>query len=246
MRAGNSPFFAALLALLFCVAARGAGFDAANQAYDAGKFADARQAYEGLVERGEWTANLFHNLGNTYHRLAQDGPAILAYERALALQPTHPEAQANLKLLRGWTGAAPWPASWLDAVFPSRWIDAYLIGAAAAGWLALALVMWIALTPPGDKAGRWFTLVVTLLLAAYAGVAVWHFEQGRAQAIVVAKTAEVRPAPAEISAASGALPAGSAVRVLSVRGEWTYCLLPEQRRGWISSKALERVRLGDS
>ncbi len=246
MRAASSPFLLVLVALLLGVSARGSEFDAANQLYDAGKFVEARKAYEQLVEHGQWTANLFHNLGNTYHRLEQDGPAILAYERALALEPAHPEALANLKLLRGRTGATPWPASWLDAVFPGRLIAAYVIVVAVAGWLALALVMWISLTPPGDKAGRWFALILAVLAVAYAGMAVWHFEQARTLAIIVAKTAEVRLAPAETSAAGGALPAGSQVRVLSVRGDWTYCLLPEARRGWISSKELERVRLGDS
>jgi len=35
-------------------------------------------------------------------------------------------------------------------------------------------------------------------------------------------------------------------RVLSARGDWIYCALPGQGRGWISAKALERVRLDAS
>jgi hypothetical protein len=42
------------------------------------------------------------------------------------------------------------------------------------------------------------------------------------------------------------LPAGSEVRVLGVRGDWTYCALPTQRRGWIPSKSVELVRMGES
>ena len=238
--------FVAFFALILAGPGRGADFDSANQLYDAGKFAEAKAAFEELVEHGEWKANLFHNLGNTHYRLADPGAAILAYERALTLDPAHPEARANLNLIRGKTGATAWPTTWRDAVFPGRWIAAYLIVAAVAGWLAVAMVWWIVSTAPGEKAGRWFALVMAVLVAGYAGAAVWYFEEARSAAIVVAKTAEVRLAPAETAGAAGALPAGSAVRVLSVRGDWTYCALPEQRRGWISSKAIERVRLGDS
>ena len=41
---------------------------------------------------------MFYDLGNAYYRLGNFGKAILNYERALALEPRHPEAQANLRL----------------------------------------------------------------------------------------------------------------------------------------------------
>ena len=95
-----------LLALaVTCSAAADSEFDEANRLYEQEKFAEAKQKYEQLVERGEWTANLFHNLGNTDFRLGSPGRAILDYERALALEPAHPEAHRNLALLRERTGA---------------------------------------------------------------------------------------------------------------------------------------------
>jgi hypothetical protein len=98
------------------------------------------------------------------------------------------------------------------------------------------------LTPRRDKSGLWFGAGVALLIAGYSAVAVWHLEKNRTLAIVLPKTIEAHLAPAESSTPAAALPAGSQVRVLSERGEWTYCALPTQGRGWISTKALGRVR----
>jgi hypothetical protein len=40
-----------------------------------------------------------------------------------------------------------------------------------------------------------------------------------------------------------ALPAGSAIKVLSERGDWLYAALPNDQHGWIPASAVERVRM---
>src|SRR5438552_16860049 len=72
-----------------------AEFAKANQDYAAGHFKEAIDEYESLVRSGQWSANLFYDLGNAYFRAGDFGRAILNYERALALEPRHPETQAN-------------------------------------------------------------------------------------------------------------------------------------------------------
>ena len=91
-------------------------FDTANQCYDQERFAEAKQRYEQLAARREWTANLFYNLGNTEFRLGSPGRAILNYERALTLEAGHPEAQANLALLRERSGSRVRAERWPDLV----------------------------------------------------------------------------------------------------------------------------------
>jgi tetratricopeptide (TPR) repeat protein len=233
------------LVWLWCGAvAWSADFDTANQLYEQGKYAEAGAAYQELVGAGHWSANLFYNLGNAHQRLGAGGEALLNYERALALDPGHPEAAANRKLVRSQTGAVPWPESWIDRLFPGNWVDAFTIVGALAGWAAIFALAAICFTPRREKVGLWCGAIAAGVVAAYAGAAVWWGGQDRDLAIVTAKTTEARLAPAESSAAATILPAGSEVRVLSERGDWTYCALPVQSRGWISSKALERVRLG--
>src|SRR5438477_10884494 len=78
----------------------GTEFAKANENYAAGHFQEAVNNYETLVRSGEWSANLFYDLGNAYFRVGDLGRAILNYERALALDRHHPEADANLRIVR--------------------------------------------------------------------------------------------------------------------------------------------------
>src|SRR5712691_2462480 len=93
-----------LIACVFFVSSAFAQSDAqfakANQEYAAGHFKEAIDNYEALVRSGEWSANLFYDLGNAYFRAGDLGRAILSYERALALDRHHPEAEANLRIAR--------------------------------------------------------------------------------------------------------------------------------------------------
>ena len=99
--------FASLIGFFFSVvwtassfAQTDADFTKANQEYTQGHFAEAISGYEALVRAGQWSANLFYDLGNAYFRTADFGRAILNYERALALERHHPEATANLQIAR--------------------------------------------------------------------------------------------------------------------------------------------------
>ena len=243
MRARNLIPAAAMW--LTALTAWASDFDAANELYDAGRFAEAKAGYEKLVESHAWSANIFYNLGNAAFRAGAPGEAILQYERALTLDPAHPEARANLALVRSKTGAVQWPRSWRDEMFPSHRADWYTIGGAVAGWLAVFLFAGIFVARRAETGGLWFCATAALVLAAYCGAALFHSRNEAARAIITSKSAEVHLAPAESSAQESPIPAGSEVRILSERGDWTYCALPSNGRGWIPAKALARVRLDD-
>ena len=241
----TAAFWLCALAVLCGRALAGGGdFEGANQAYDHGKFSEAKVGYEKLVEAGEWSANLFYNLGNADYRLGAPGRAMLDYERALALDPAHPEARANLAVLQKQTGARKRAAAWEDAVFVAKSVNAWTIVAAAAAWLAIFSLALIGTSKRSEKFGLWLTTAAAVLVCAYAAGVLWWRGQERAMAIVVAQQTEARLAPADSAGLAEALPAGSRVQVLSERGEWIYCVLPGAGRGWIPQQAVERVRLG--
>ena len=240
-----AAFWLCALALLCGRALAGGGdFEAANQAYDQGKFSEAKMGYEKLVEARAWSANLFYNLGNADYRLGAPGRAMLDYERALALDPAHPEARANLAVLRKQTGARRRAAAWEDAVFAGQSLEVWTIVATAAAWLAIFALALIGTSKRAAKSGLWLATLAAVLVGAYAAGVLWWRGPERAMAIVVAQQTEARLAPADSAGLAEALPAGSRVQVLSERGEWIYCVLPGAGRGWIPQQAVERVRLG--
>ncbi|MEI9894544.1 MAG: hypothetical protein WDN28_11820 [Chthoniobacter sp.] len=88
-KAKPHPLSLLLLSLLVLLPFGGwAGdFEAANQAYDQGKFAEAKGGYEKLLESGSGGANIYYDLGNADFRLGSAGRAILNYERGAGLEP---------------------------------------------------------------------------------------------------------------------------------------------------------------
>jgi len=231
------------LMLMSAVALAGADFEAGNRAYDDGKFLEARQRYEAEVARGEWTANLFYNLGNANERLGASGLAMLNYERALVLQPTHHDARANLEFLREQSLSKLPPKTWRDTVFGVLNVSGWVVLAAGAAWLAVFMIVVPLARGSRLGVGGVFWLVLVLCVAGLAGVAAWQSWGELDAGVVVAKQVEARQAPTERATLADALPAGSRVRVLTVRGEWTFCELPDGTRAWVPSAAVEKVRL---
>jgi len=234
-----------LIAMLvaLCASRAVAGeWENANQAYDQGKFGEAKSGYEKILESGAGSANVYYNLANTDFRLGAAGLAMLNYERALALHPHHPEAMANLKLLREQSGARLLPVSVnarLAAVLaPNVWI----ILASLSAWVVVFSVVLIVIGRRDDNFGLWTISLIGLAVCAVACVASWTVSKEQALAVITAKQTEARLAPAQSAGVAEALTAGSQVRVLSERGEWVYCELPGQGRGWIPEGAVERVR----
>ncbi|MGA3171103.1 MAG: tetratricopeptide repeat protein [Chthoniobacteraceae bacterium] len=236
----NLVVFAALSA---CAISRGADtsqFDAANRLYEAGNFSGAKQAYGQLAKTGPWSANLFYNLGNAEWKLGNSGEAAADYERALILDPSHPEARANLDFVRDQTGAKWANLSWWEQALSELDPNAASILLTISCWGAFFCLAVILLRSKG-RTGPVITLTLLLLVAAYSAGCLWESDTQATRAVVIAKSVEARVAPAEVAPVADTLPAGSEVLSPEDRGQWTYCTLPDGAPAWIPSDALEKV-----
>ena len=68
----------------------------ADSAYTAEQYADALALYLQAAETEGTSSDLYYNIGNTLYRQNKIGKAIIAYERALRLDPTNADARTNL------------------------------------------------------------------------------------------------------------------------------------------------------
>jgi len=239
-------------------AAAPADFETATHLYEKGDFQGARTAYEALVASGNYNANLFYNLGNADYRLGRKGDAFVAYERALALDPAHPETKANLALLRDETGVQLTPPAWKERVL--GWPAAF--AGRGAAWIA-ALAFWVlafSIAPVFFKpsaegvrrpAPAWLPAIASLIVLAWT-LAALHAHSGQGETWIVKGTEkEDAPFPARLAPADGSeavanLPIGSHVQLLRDRGPWLYFLLPDpagEARGWIPRDAVDPVRI---
>ena len=239
-----------LVALLFVSAATlqaadDSTFAKANQAYSEGRFQEAVDGYQSLLESERRNANLFYNLANAWFRLGDFGKAILNYERARALDPHHPEASANLRLARDEARALELRKSGMERYVAMATPTQYAVAAAIAFWFFLFGVTRLFFSRR-RSAGRLAIIALATVVCALSIFALYTLEngaQGRALAIVTGKDIEARLATADNASSVLTLPAGSEIRVLSERGEWVYAALPNEQRGWIPARAIERVRL---
>lgn len=226
-------------------AAEDPAFAKANQAYSESRFQEAVDGYQGLVDSGRWHGNLFYNLGNAWFRLGDFGKAILNYERALALDLHHPEASANLRLARDEARALELRKDRVEKYAAMATPSQYAVAAAIASWFVLFGLTRLFLSPR-RSAGRMGLIACALVVFALSVYALYTLEngsRGRALAIVTGKDIEARLATADNASSVLTLPAGSEVTVLSQRGDWVYAALPNEQRGWIPARAVERVRL---
>ena len=242
------------LAIFFClvftiassaIAQTNADFTKANQEYAQGHFKEAISGYEALVRGGQWSANLFYDLGNAYFRTGDFGHGILNYERALALERHHPEATANLQIARDEARALELQQSWPERYLQFASVNQYCIAAAIAFWLAVFAVVMLIFAR--RRSGALIAaLILCLLVGAGAIYAMYTLERGSngsALAIVTGKDVQARLATADTANSVLALPPGSEVKILSTRGDWIYAALPNTLRGWIPAKDAEQVRL---
>src|SRR5438876_1358837 len=228
-----------LITFLFCalvarsVFAQGEiEFERANQEFAQGHFKEAISSYKALIRDERWSTNVFYDLGNAYFRTGDFGRAILNYERALALEPHHPEATANLQIARDEAHALELQPSWPERNLRFATINQYSLTAAGPFWLGVScLVLFI-------FHGRRSRMAAVLLLAMFSILAVaifsiWQLDRGvkgRALAIVTADNVQARIATADTANSVLALPPGSQVKILSTRGDWIYAALPSNLR----------------
>jgi tetratricopeptide (TPR) repeat protein len=243
---------ASLIAFLFCALATpslfaqaDAEFAKANQEFAQGHLKEAISGYEALIRAGQWSANVFYDLGNAYFRTGDFGRAILNYERALALERHHPEATANLQIARDEAHALEIQPSGPERYLQFASVKQYSIAAATAFWLAICAMF--ALIFKRRRSARAIAVSICCLLVLAAAVyAIFTLERGskgQALAIVTGKDVQARLATADTANSVLALPVGSEIKILSTRGDWIYAALPNNLRGWIPAKNAEQVRL---
>jgi hypothetical protein len=227
----------------------GEGMAEANRLYDAGHFDDALVRYEALVESGVQDGSLYYNLANAQFKAGNLGRAVLNYRRAQRLLPRDGDVAANLELARART---------VDRLDPTGEGVVITSLRQLVGWTTLneaailALVVWIvvgALTVGAIlwPAGRRVLLVLTgigavvlVLILFSVGLRVWD-ERDRPEAVVVADEVTVHSGPGADYLTEFVLHAGTEVRLVEERSDWTRVALPGDLQGWVPNASVVAV-----
>ena len=233
-------------------AGQGAFFDEGNQRYQEGDFHGALERYSRILADGLESGELYYNIGNTYFKLGELGPAILYYERARRLMPGDGDLLANLELARSLTAdeVVPLAGFWLFRAV-GWWVG--LLPRPALVWLvALAyLTAMTALIPvilrPATALAAWGRRVAitgaTVAVIFGLNLAVRELDIGAAEeAVIMAEEAEVQSAPSDDSALQiFAVHEGTKVRIDRRSDAWIEIVLEDGKVGWVRADQLEPI-----
>lgn len=226
--------------------------EAGNTRYQENDFLGALEAYQGILEAGLESPDLYYNLGNAYFKLGELGRSILNYERALELAPGDPDVRANLELARSLTAdeIEPLPRFWVLSV-GSWWTNLLprriLILAAVLTYVsgavgACARILSRRATPA--RIGTWLMIGGALGLLLFGTTLLGRegvFGKG-GWGIVMVEEVSVRSAPAaEDNLTLFRVHEGTKVRLDQQTDLWSEIVLEDGRVGWVPSEILERI-----
>lgn len=211
-------------------------------------FARAERGFASLVADGVRSAALFTNLGNAALQAQHPGRAVLAYHRALALEPEATTARQNLAHVRSrlpaWVPRRD-AAEGAQRLLFYRQIDPRMRATIAALCFA-AMAACIALAVR-RREGAFRGLAIAFGLAWGSGLASLVYDARTARddlAVVIADEVAARSADSMLSplALPEPLPAGVEVEVLEEREGWARVRLANGRDVWVRASVVERVR----
>ena len=218
-----------------------ADFSAANELYARGKFADAANAYEKILQTGAQSPALLFNDANAEFKAGNLGKAIAAYYRAAQLSPRDSEIRANLDFVRNQVhGATPHESRWqywLGTLSLNEWT----LLAAGAFWMTFLLLAARQIRPAlGPKLKRATSLFATTTILFGAGLglqATNHFSQ--ATAVVISADATARSGPFDEAQNAFTARDGAELKVLNRHDDWVQVADGSGKIGWLSRKQVE-------
>lgn len=242
------------IALLVCTARAETPeqvFDEANQAYQQGKYPEAIQKYEQILQSGLLNGELYYNLGNAYYKAGNVSKAILNYERALKWMPNDEDLQHNLQLanLMITDRIEPTPR-----LFIWDWWDAIKSAFSLTGITWLSYMFFVLLSS---------SIVLTMLAGSYRlrrvgvvsaaaslfllcfGLIIFTGKLNALQstdaAIVTTSIATAKNSPDAKSSDAFVLHSGVKVTITDKVNDWLKIRLADGKVGWLEEKAVERI-----
>ena len=226
-------------------------FQQGNQLYAEEEYEEAINKYEGVLQSGLESAELYYNLGNAYYKTGNLAEAILNYERALLHEPQDQDIRHNLKLAYSQT------TDEIDQVgtfFLIEWFRSLRNLNDSDGWAKWSIAGFILFlislgfyffgrNIPLKKAA--FSL--TVLFIIFSGIT-FSFSAHQKEkltesshAIVFTPSVNVKSSPDESGNDLFVLHEGTKVTLQNKIGEWWNVTLADGSEGWIHESDIEII-----
>lgn len=218
-------------------------FAYANVMYEKGQYDKSIAVYEQLIAANGPSATLYYNLGNCYFRKKMAGPCILAYERALLLDPDNDDIVYNLeianRLTRDTVDAPP------QSLFAIWWHD-FITILTTSGWAWLSIILmwiagigWVAFVLPYFKSYQRIGFFSALLFFLFGLISLFgffgrrSFDNNNAPLIVMSPSSVIKSEPSENSTNIALVHEGFKMQITDSDNNWFEVEMPDKTIGWI-------------
>ena len=221
--------------------------DSAESSYSASNFETAIQHYQSILKKGLSSPDIHYNLGNCYFRSGELGNAILYYEKALKIDPSHENSAFNLTL------AKTKRIDKFDEV-PQFSFDVVLIGLNKyishnyASILGSTLIVFAALCYIYAKKIKIKKLIYLARIVVTIGFLITFIAWKQQSAvndykagIVVVKSSNIFSEPNPNSTLLFEIHEGTKIEILSASGNWLNIKAPNNSVGYIEKLNLREI-----
>jgi hypothetical protein len=222
-----------------------AAYRMAGDLYNQGAFEKALTEYRRIVKSGFEAADLYYNMGNAAFRSNSIGYAVLYYEKALKLDPSHEDAANNLAYVSRYTIDS---FDEVPELFIRTWISAAVQAFSERTWSLLALILftvsvisvlvYLFTRNLGLKKTGFFSALFGLILFIFAilsAIARHNDIVEPASGIVISPSVLVRSTPSESGNELFVLHEGARVEMKEEVAGWQNIRIVDGREGWIRS-----------
>lgn len=224
---------------------------AADSLFAAKQYVEAAELYNLLADSIE-SADIYYNLGGAEYKQKHYGRAILAYERALRIDPDNDDAHYNITLVRTRIADRFGDAS---EMFFVSWFRTWVSSGSVAHWTLLSFV--------------WTVVFFVCLILYFVGRRLWLRKVGffaaifcalafvlttvfaivqrsafydNSDAVIMADEVQLYSSPSTSSKPLRTLHEGTTVTVLELQGkDWTRVELPDATEAWLPGCPYEFV-----
>lgn len=224
----------------------------ANKLYSQENYNKAAQLYETILKKYGVSSELYYNLGNCYYKNDNIALSILNYERALRLNPSDNDINANLAFARGKTYDKVTPPS---EMFFVTWWKQWTNFANIQTWMTIAFISFIIMlativiylfnnTIKYKKISIYcgFVLLFVTIITNLSAFSQYLVNRNHQYAIIKSDAVNIKSSPAESSTDLFVIHGGAKVEILdNSMTNWYEIKLEEGKQGWIEKSCLEKI-----
>ncbi len=227
-------------------------FEQGNALYNDGKYAEAIDKYNAILDSKKHSADLYFNLANAHYKLNHIAPSIYYYEKALMLNPEDADIQNNVAFARNMTIDA---IDEIPDVGFSKIIKNTTNSLSFDGWAKLSVVLvfcfvilfliyyftYATLTKRLTFIGSLVSLICVCIALAFA-FHKYNLDKKNNPAIVFAQESKVKSDPNLRSQEAFRLHEGTKVQVIETYKDWSKIKLTDGKIGWVISEDIKLLK----